>query len=220
LRILFDEIRGFSSFLNLPILFEVVSMQTMWPKKLAQKLRVEPEKDFQLPHETSAAVLVLFLPSTDNGLGHLLLTKRTSKVESHKGQMSFPGGFREKTDAGWLETALREAQEEVGISRDQVHVLGCLNPVLTKGAITIVPYVGILNSPYQFQVNPDEVEKIVLLPIETLLQHGLKPVEAREEHYTIQSIGISWEGELIWGATAKMLEQIHEILGQIIKETS
>jgi hypothetical protein len=68
--------------------------------------------------------------------------------------------------------------------------------------------------------NPDEVEKIVLLPIETLLQHGLKPVEAREEHYRIQSIGISWEGELIWGATAKMLEQIHEILGQIIKETS
>jgi 8-oxo-dGTP pyrophosphatase MutT (NUDIX family) len=192
----------------------------MWQKKLAQKLRVEPEKDFQLPHETSAAVLVLFLPSPENGLGHLLLTKRTSKVESHKGQMSFPGGFREKIDGGWLETALREAQEEVGVSRDQVHVLGCLKPVLTKGAITIIPYVGVLNSPFQLQANPDEVEKIVLLPIERLLEQGLKPVQAREENYTIQSIGISWEGELIWGATAKMLEQIHEIVGEILKETS
>jgi 8-oxo-dGTP pyrophosphatase MutT (NUDIX family) len=192
----------------------------MWQKKLRQKLREEPDKDLQLPHETRAAVLVLFLPSTDKGLGHLLLTKRTSTVESHKGQMSFPGGFRETVDSNWLETALRETQEEVGISRDQVHILGCLKPVLTKGDITIIPYVGVLNSPYLVQLNPNEVEKIVLLPVERLLEQGLQPVEAREENYTIQSIGIRWEGELIWGATAKMLEQIHQILGQIFTEIS
>lgn len=192
----------------------------MWQNKLSQKLRANSENDFQLPQETSAAVLVLFLPPTEKGYGHLLLTKRTSTVESHKGQMSFPGGFRESSDSSWLETALRETKEEIGVSKDQVNILGCLNPVLTKGAITIIPYVGVLNLPYQLQLNPDEVEKIVLLPIETLLEQGLKPVRAREEHYTVESIGLFWEGELIWGATAKMLEQVHHILGRILKETS
>jgi len=181
-------------------------------------IKFKPEGNYSL--ESCAAVLILFTASAGEGLGHLLLTKRTSKVESHKGQMSFPGGFRETHDKSWLETALRETHEEIGIARDQVEILGCLNPVLTKGAITIIPYVGILSSPGQYQINPDEVEKIVFLPVEKLLEEGLKPVQAREDRYTIQSIGITWEGELIWGATAKMLEEIYQTLGQILKESS
>lgn len=184
----------------------------MWEKKILNKLSATLEMELQLPHETSAAVLILLLPAEGEGPGHLLLTKRTAMVESHKGQMSFPGGFREKADKNWLETALRETHEEIGISRDQITILGRLDPVLTKGTITIVPFVGVLRAPYRFQLNVDEVEKIVLLPVEKLLQHGLQPVRAQEAHYTVQSIGITWEGELIWGATAKLLEQLYRLL--------
>jgi len=192
----------------------------MWEKLLAEKLRAIRPDEEALPPDKSAAVLVLFSPPPRGGPGHLVLTKRTSTVESHKGQMSFPGGYREEKDKNWLETALREAQEEIGIQMEQVRVLGCLEKVLTKGAITIVPFVGILEPGQQFILNPAEVEKIMLLPIEFLLERGLQPVCVQEGAYSVQSVGIEWEGELIWGATARMLEQIYQIFSQNLKEVS
>lgn len=191
----------------------------MWEKKLQGHLSSVSEQEPVLPHQTSAAVLILFLPPQGEGQGHLVLTKRTTKVESHKGQMSFPGGYREKEDKTWLATALRETEEEIGIPSRQIQVLGKLDPVVAKGLITIIPFVGLLSIPHAFQMNPDEVEKIVLLPIEKLLEHGLKPVRAQESQYTVESIGITWEGELIWGATAKILQQIHQILREILGAT-
>lgn len=199
---------------------KTASIATVWVQFLKEKLRSAEDDIEQLSHEKSAAVLVLFMLSSESGTGHLLLTKRTSTVDSHKGQMSFPGGYREKSDKNWLETALREAREEVGIRTEQVTVLGSLKPVLTKGEVTILPYVGVIQTQTNFILNQDEVEKTVLLPTEILMAQGLKPIEVREEQVLIQSIGIEWEGELIWGATAKMLEQIYEIFSQLSKPTS
>lgn len=199
---------------------KTASIATVWVQFLKEKLRSAEDDIEQLSHEKSAAVLVLFMLSSESGTGHLLLTKRTSTVDSHKGQMSFPGGYREKSDKNWLETALREAREEVGIRTEQVTVLGSLKPVLTKGEVTILPYVGVIQTQTKFILNQDEVEKTVLLPTEILMARGLRPIQVREEQVLIQSIGIEWEGELIWGATAKMLEQIYEIFSQLSKPTS
>jgi 8-oxo-dGTP pyrophosphatase MutT (NUDIX family) len=111
-----------------------------------------------------------------------------------------------------LETALRETKEEIGLSPEAIEVLGILEPVTTGLQIKIIPFLGLVSHRQKFVLSAEEVEKVFFLPGSELLAKGLKPVVANELHYRVQSIGIKWEEELIWGATAKILEQIYSIL--------
>ncbi len=138
----------------------------------------------------------------------ILLTKRTQWVENHKGQISFPGGFWEPHDRNLLDTALRESEEEIGTKAADIEVLGTLEPVLTRGNILIHPWVAKLEFPYDFKVSAAEVAQLLFLPLEVLLTEGLKTVEVNVGEYTVASIGIHVDGELVWGATARLLEQL------------
>lgn len=143
----------------------------------------------------------------------ILLTKRTMHVETHKGQISFPGGYYEQIDVDLLQTALRETEEEIGLTRDRITVLGRLEPVHTRNSILIFPWVGTVDFPVDFRVNPNEVEQIIYFPVTQLFQPGLKSIQVEVSGRHIPTLGITYEGHLIWGATAMMLQELARHLG-------
>lgn len=159
-----------------------------------------------------AAVLLLLYEK--KGQIYLLFTKRTEKVANHKGQISFPGGVRDKGDESLQTTALREASEEVGIEADKVEVIGLLDDCLTVSTnYLITPVVGISSTPPQFSVSPEEVEEIIEIPL-SFFQDSLKRKRSfpdedliNDGHPTYQ-----YREHLIWGATARILSQFLELL--------
>ncbi len=172
--------------------------------------------DAQTEHVTDArfkcaAVLVPLVVATDGW--HLLYTRRTDRVESHKGQVSFPGGACDAGETSPEQTALREAQEEVGIDPAGVRVLGRLADMLTITNFRVTPVVGVIRWPTVFRLGEDEVERVFTIPLEWLADRG-----NRWEFYMPGRKGrvISYhpyDGELLWGATAQMTVDFLTVLG-------
>ena len=157
-----------------------------------------------------AAVLI---PLLDNGNDwSVLLTQRTQKVEAHKGQISFPGGRIDESDRSLLETALREAREEVGLHERDVAVLGRVDDMRTVASNYIVhPFVGVIPSPYPFTVNKDEVARLITVPFRVFLDGGsVMPV--RYEGGVYESLAYTYDGEVIWGATARIMDNLVSIV--------
>jgi 8-oxo-dGTP pyrophosphatase MutT (NUDIX family) len=142
----------------------------------------------------------------------ILLTKRTELVHTHKGQVSFPGGYWEPGDKSLLDTALREAQEEIGLQPQDVETVGALPRVQTRGEIWIQPWVALMRFPYSFNLNPNEVDRLLFLSLNTLKEVGLKEVDVNLKKFTVKSPGIPVDGELVWGATAQMLHLLRSCL--------
>lgn len=159
-----------------------------------------------------SSVLVALGPHDETGRDEILLMKRTMLVETHKGQISFPGGFREAHDATLLNTALRETQEEIGVDPQHFKVLGRLSPVSTRGEVQIYPWVATFRFPFPFVLSVNEVDRLLYLSVERLLKEGLKTVKVDVGNFKVESPGIEVEGEMVWGATAKMLVELRELL--------
>jgi len=160
---------------------------------------------------TSAAVLVPILPKHDELT--VLLTKRTKDLDKHPGQVAFPGGRMEQSDADVVEAALREAEEEVGISPDRVDVLGCLDPYLTITGFEVVPVVGLVPPPHAFHPEPTEVAGIFEVPLNFLMnpanhQKVRRKVKGLDRAY----YAMPYESHYIWGATAGMIINLYEVL--------
>lgn len=153
---------------------------------------------------------VLLCLGQQKGNWEIILTKRTQYVQTHKGQVSFPGGIQEAHDATLLDTALRETEEEIGIRKGDLQVLGALPPVDTIGKVRIYPWVAHLPLPYPFRLSFDEVDRLLFLPVNDLLINGIVPVKVRVDSYDVKSEGIYCEGELVWGATAKILKDFRQ----------
>ena len=159
-----------------------------------------------VPKGQSGETSVLALVDATGKELSFLLTKRTQLVETHKGQISFPGGYWEHFDADILQTALRETEEEIGILRKGVRPVGQLEKVKTRGEIWITPWVAFLEQKAELKLQKEEVEKVIYLPLEKLIKQGLKKHKIQMQTFSIMSPGIEHEGELIWGATAKILD--------------
>ena len=173
--------------------------------------RMIPDEDSLFRH---AAVLIpLFIKGNAS---HVLLTKRTNRVEEHKGQISFPGGHVEDGDSSPRETALREAYEEVGIQREDVHVLGRADDAGTLSSNFIVhPFVGFISYPYPFRINAQEVRHIIEVPLRVFTQ-GSPEDHLGDVEYggrTYHGIVYPCDGGVIWGATARIMENLVQILG-------
>jgi 8-oxo-dGTP pyrophosphatase MutT (NUDIX family) len=142
----------------------------------------------------------------------IILTKRSMSVEYHKGEISFPGGHAEPGDTSPVETALREAEEEIGLKPGDVEILGLLDDYITIFNFHITPAVGIVPWPYDFRIN-SESESIIYLPFEDVVSDEewmceKTSIKGREfDLYCLETP----EG-VIWGATAKMLWQFAEVL--------
>jgi 8-oxo-dGTP pyrophosphatase MutT (NUDIX family) len=160
-----------------------------------------------------AGVMVLLYPK--DGYPHLILNKRTDKVEHHKGEISFPGGAQDPQDTSFLDTALRETEEEMGIRRSDVEVLGELDDVPTRSGFLIHPFVGLIPYPCEFRPSDDEVAEVLEVP----LSHLFESENARKEAHIAggelnSSSAYVYQEHLIYGATAKIIEQFLRLLAE------
>ena len=143
----------------------------------------------------------------------MLLTQRTAHLRDHGGQVSFPGGRCEADDASPEATALREAEEEVGLLASQVEILGRLPEYRTGTGFVITPVVGLVTPPLNLKLDDFEVAEVFEPPLEFLLDrtnHQRQSIEvrgARHEYWAMP-----WQGYFIWGATAGMLVTLQRFL--------
>ena len=171
-----------------------------------------PEVPAPEPASGSVAAVLVLLGVHPTGEEVVLLTKRTMTVETHKGQVSFPGGLWERADESLLHTALRETEEEIGVPAAAIEVLGRLETAHTRQEMVIYPWVGVMSLPFAFRPSPAEVDRVIELPLETLVKEGLKQVTVPIGSAKVESVGIYADGELVWGATARMLKDLYGLL--------
>jgi 8-oxo-dGTP pyrophosphatase MutT (NUDIX family) len=171
----------------------------------------------RIPDEKSQYIhaAVLFPLFSANGEYGVLFTQRTHTVENHKGQISFPGGAVEAEDGSLEETALREAHEEIGLLSKDVDILGQLDDMTTVTSNFIVhPFVGLIPYPYDFKINAEEVDRLIEVPFNIFLSDDpkYKRDSAEFEGVTYPTPAYLYKGDLIWGATARIMESFVEIL--------
>ena len=143
----------------------------------------------------------------------LLLTQRTAHLNKHAGQVSFPGGRAEADDASAIDTALRETEEEVGLARSHVEVLGTLPDYYTGSGFMVTPVVALLAPPFTLQADPAEVDEIFEVPLAFLMdgqnhQRLLAPASTGRGSF----YAMPYERFYIWGATAGMLRNLFHFL--------
>jgi 8-oxo-dGTP pyrophosphatase MutT (NUDIX family) len=156
-----------------------------------------------------AAVLIPVLERDDPAV---VFTKRTDDLPRHPGEISFPGGLRHDEDADLLETALRETEEELGLSRSDVDVLGALDPFLTyTTGFWVTPVVGAVHGNPVFTPNPGEIAEVLEFPL-SRLDAVEAEVEWRRGDQVWAGFVYELEGHTIWGATGRMLHELLEVL--------
>ena len=143
----------------------------------------------------------------------VLLTQRTSNLQAHAGQVAFPGGRIEPSDRDPVHAALREAEEEVGLPRDHVCVIGRLDTYITGTGYEITPVVGLVRVPYPMRPDPREVADVFEVPLAFVLDTRNHERHSREFKGRIRSFFVlPYPGRYIWGATAGMLVNLAEVL--------
>ena len=164
--------------------------------------------------KVSAVLVPVFFKT---GQYHLLFIQRTERVKYHKGQISFPGGAYEKRDGLIYNTSLREAEEEIGLARKDVQVLGELDDVLTATSNYIIsPFVGLIPYPYDFIPDKWETEELLEVPIADLLDKNCFSEGITEYNgLEVETYFYQHGGRSIWGATAKILKQFLEIYSRL-----
>ena len=189
--------------------------------EIRRRLNAQRGTTYDVPPELlgdearEAAVLVPFVRADD--AWHILYIRRAQVAgDRHSGQVAFAGGKRETDDASLLDTALREAGEEVGIERDDVEVLGYINHHHTISEFQVRPYVGILPWPYELRLDPVEVAHAFTMPLAWLADESNYRTEARRHPDSQRPWPVvyfeRYEGELLWGATARMTLSLIETL--------
>ncbi len=178
--------------------------------RLKQKLAAYSPSSLHSEAGTRASVLIPLAPDGDDTL--ILLTKRTTTLTYHKGEISFPGGMYEEDDRETVRTAIRECGEEIGLKPDDIQIVGRLDDMKTLTGFVITPYVGLIPYPYDFKINPDEVHHLIYLPFRYLMDHEPGTVAAEHQGKSVPAPVIYYEGERIWGATCKLLLQLRQIL--------
>ncbi len=162
-----------------------------------------------VPGYLEAAILILFSRIDDQW--QVILTRRTNNVSDHKGQVAFPGGAREISDASLLEAALRETNEEIGVSKKDIEVFGKMNPMQTISYFHITPFLGFIPHPYPYQPARDEVERIFSIPLNWIADkenwsmdwiNGL-PDGSRRQVIRYKP----YDGEILWGISAMFLQE-------------
>ncbi len=153
---------------------------------------------------TPAAVLMPLFEK--NGAAHFLLTLRTHKVDTHKGQISFPGGGWEEGDHTIRETALRESCEEVGIQPRDVQIIGELDDVIAVSDHLVTPVVATIPYPYNFVVSEHEIEELVEIPLSFFMDLKNCRIEERSHRgRTVPVYFYNYDHHVVWGLTAHII---------------
>lgn len=160
---------------------------------------------------THAAVLVPLIHRAD-GI-NVLLTQRTAHLHDHPSQISFPGGRVEGADESRVETALREAEEEIGLARDRVQIIGTLPDYEIPSGFRISPVVGWIEPPFELKLDPFEVAEAFEVPLSFVFdpanhQRRIYHFNGRHRDY----LAMPYQGRYIWGATAGILYSLYRQL--------
>jgi 8-oxo-dGTP pyrophosphatase MutT (NUDIX family) len=184
-------------------------------EQIRARLKDRPSKIFsEFPEreaQRAASVLVpLYLKA---GEPYVVLTKRSEQLTQHAGQISFPGGGRDPGDVDATATALREAEEEIGLDRQRVDILGPLDLLDTITSFRVSPFVGAIPAGYPFRAEKEEVAEIIQLPLRGFLSPKVLTIEQRLVFGVLRQIyGYTVEGYLVWGATGRILHGFLELI--------
>ena len=180
-----------------------------WVSSMGSSKLVRPEtRPEDLPGEgREAAVMLLFFPSVRDETMHTVLTRRRDDLADHPGQISLPGGSRDKGET-LEQTALREVEEEIGVDRSRVEMLGKLNSIyIPPSDFTVTPYVGWFESEPTFTLQADEVAELICFPLTDLLDSSIRKyssVNSDLKHRDVPWFSI--QNHQVWGATAIILD--------------
>ena len=157
---------------------------------------------------TPAAVLV---PLVARPAGfQVLLTQRTDHLHDHAGQVSFPGGRREHTDAGSVETALRETREEIGLAEDFIEVVGLLDDYETGTGFRVTPVVSFVSEGFTLALDSFEVAEVFEVPLDYLFDPANHQKRSRDFNGRRRSYYLfEYQDRIVWGATAGMLMNLY-----------
>ena len=176
-------------------------------KRLSQRER----RVIEHPPLSHAAVLVpLFKKAEDC---HLLFTKRSDQVKYHKGEISFPGGMVDEEDSELINTALREAHEEIGLKESDVQIIGVLDDIVTVTEFIVTPIVGLFPYPYPFKVSEVEIAELIEVPLSFLLRKDCfseREIFRRDQREIVYAY--QYGEHIIWGATARILKQFLDLI--------
>jgi 8-oxo-dGTP pyrophosphatase MutT (NUDIX family) len=179
----------------------------LWEPELPEDMRQ------RFPVLRRAAVLIPIVRRPD-GLT-VLLTQRTEHLTNHAGQVSFPGGGAEELDSSPIETALRETEEEIGLSRRHVEIIGVLPDHVTASAYVVTPVVGLVTPPFDLAAESNEVADIFEVPLRFLMDgmnHQRMSFELPDGGGRRSFYAMPYERFFIWGATAGMLRNLFHLL--------
>jgi len=192
-------------------------MEKITPEYIIEKLSSPGiTGEIATDHRTKAAVLIPLFQ--ENKIWKVLFTRRSQTVQDHKGQVSFPGGAFEWIDRDLEATALRETEEEIGIPKSKIRVLGRMEPFVTISNYLITPVVGMIDFPFQVRLAEEEVEHVFSASLEWLAD----PQKYEERDYIRSSGSVEKvifyndiDGEQLWGITARILLRF---IGKLIKQ--
>jgi 8-oxo-dGTP pyrophosphatase MutT (NUDIX family) len=193
-------------------------LQAAWLRqRLTRPAAWEPELPNDLrerfPTLRRAAVLV---PIVDRPEGlTVLLTQRTAHLNNHAGQISFPGGSADELDSSAIETALRETEEEIGLARRHIEIVGVLPDHITASSYLVTPVIGLLTPPFELIAESNEVAEIFEVPLAFLMNganHQRMSFELPQGAGRRSFYAMPYERFFIWGATAGMLRNLFHLL--------
>ena len=183
-----------------------------------QKMRVNYDQSIEFPfsinNSTPAAVLIL-LYLEDNEI-YFFLTKRTDELENHKGQISLPGGTQEGNEK-LIDTALRETQEEIGINKTSISIIGKITPLFVPvTGFMIYPFIGYSLNKLDPKMDPVEVAAIFSVNISDLLNKENRTIEQRNiRGYDVQVPYFKLNDYKVWGATSMILSEFRDLIKSI-----
>lgn len=183
-------------------------------ERLAELKRIAYKKNTA----KKAGVMALFYPNNGD-VTHLALILRKTYKGVHSAQIGFPGGKFEENDNSIQETALRETEEEVGVKKSTVSVLKKLTEIyIPPSNFFVQPFIGITTKTPQFNLQVDEVEELIEVPLHHFMDDGIKTTQILSTSYAenIEVPAFMLNNHLVWGATAMMLNEVREMLKELL----
>jgi 8-oxo-dGTP pyrophosphatase MutT (NUDIX family) len=179
-------------------------------RKKLENREIQTYQYANVPYRNAAVIIPVFFKNQE---AHLLFTKRTDKVEHHKGQISFPGGMQDSIDKDLRETAIRETWEEMGIKEKDITILGRTDNFLTNTNFMVTPYVAHFPYPYPYLINAGEIASVIEVPLSTLLNPEIFKIERWKRNGVLWDVHFyNYNHEKIWGVTGFLLSNFLSIV--------
>lgn len=184
--------------------------------KMAPAGRPNPLTTPDNAKESGVLILLFF----ENNNWHTLLMQRTEDGNTHSGQISFPGGKKDSTDKDIIETAVRECEEEIGINRNEIQILGIMSPLyIPPSNFHVTPTLGFIENPFHLRISEREVKEVMKVPLNFLFDDKIKSkkiVTTASNIHLESPVYILDNTKIVWGATAMMISELEYFIKDLL----